>query len=260
MNLYHCVWIGGNLTDHHKLCLYSLIATQKPPFRIIWWTFPDYVSDICSYCEKIGISPDVLGVRIFDVHIEAKDTPFEGHEHRLMQLDMILKTDQIRCIACYKYGGFYFDFDVLFLRDMTEELASREFVYRWERQDYANDAVMHLHPKSPIGRAILERILAIGKPYAPDIFTLAFAESVGLEVLPCEMFDLGWLPEICDPRVRFDNFFKPSDITIGEFCPGAYTYHWHNKWDSPILPDSIAGKFLEHYSHVLKVGGDYGKK
>lgn len=246
ITLYHCAWLCGSLTDHHKLCLLSLVKTQKQPFVVIWWTVPELFDTIKSFCIQIGVDKHVH-ICVFDPRIEAQGTPYEGRESELFCLGVTLKTDEIRCIACYKYGGFYIDFDVVFLNDMSN-LTEREFVYEWETQPYANSAIMHLKRGSDIGRAILDRMVSLRNPYPPIVFTKEFCNSIGLEILPCECFDPGWLPT-ADPRIEPSRFFVPdTDLDVQSFCMRSYAYHWHNQWNVYIHPTSIAGKLLEYYS------------
>lgn len=213
---------------------------------IIWWTNHALISTVIQFCESIGVS-NVVTVKVFDRYEQAKGTPYEGHEDRLFRFGTTLNTDEIRCIACYKYGGFYFDFDVVFLKDMSS-LTIDEFVYRWELQPFANSAIMYLKKRSDIGKAILNRMLQIDSPYPPKVFTDDFCKRVDLKILPCELFDAGWLPD-CDPNIDCAKFFNENaSFDITTFCINSYAYHWHNKWTSVIHPDSIGGKLLLRFS------------
>lgn len=247
MLLYHCAWLYGSLTDHHKLCLYSLKKTQTAPFQVIIWTVKGYETYIQEYCKTIKVD-DFVDVRVFDPLVESHGTPYEGRSGLLFRRGGTLDTDEIRCMVTYKYGGFYFDFDVVWLKDISC-LEDREFVYRWSTENFANTAVMHIKKGSWRGKAIMDRMINIGSPYPPHVFTMEFCRSLGFEVMPCELFDLGWMPN-CDPKIRMTEFFKPledADFNVKDFCPHSYAYHWHNKWDAYIHPESIAGKLFAHF-------------
>lgn len=246
---YHCIWIGSNLSKHHKLCLLSLLKTN-PNAHIIWWTLTGYTENITTFLINNQLESHVE-VREFVLSDQIRGTPFEHNEHRLFKHGVVLSTDEMRVVILYNYGGFYFDFDVLFLKDMSELMADgSEFVYRWEMQPCANNAIIHIKRGSSIATSIMQRMLDINSPYAQNVYTLEFANSIGLRVMPCELFDAGWFNE-CDDRIKPENFFEPNTLNICEFCPESYAYHWHNRWNAVMHPDSIAARFLTYFENLM---------
>lgn len=66
---------------------------------------------------------------------------------------MPARADAFRLLITYKYGGLYFDLDVLFLKDFSD-LLENSFCYQWEKQPYANTAVLFLKDKDIINKCL----------------------------------------------------------------------------------------------------------
>jgi mannosyltransferase OCH1-like enzyme len=166
----------------------------------------------------------------------------------MFRFGTVLASDEMRLVILYKHGGFYFDMDVVFLNDMSG-LAEKEFAYEWERMPYANNAILHMHQHSPKARTLIQKIVNTNDPYAPRLYAYDFLKQIGLDVLDCHLFDTGWFDD-CSPELHMSRFFKTvqDPVNINEFSKGSYVYHWHNKWDHPIEPGSIAALLLERFS------------
>jgi hypothetical protein len=165
--------------------------------------------------------------------------------------DLPLRGDTFRSIVLYKHSGVYFDLDVFFLRDITE-LCGRDFAYCWEKQPYANNALLYF--KTP---SILENMAASITAYGTfrpwSVFNYNNQRLSELMVYPCAFFDPVWqtgnLTRYDYPVVDFDGFFtaKCNVSSYRGFFPGAYAYHWHNRWDLKPAP----GSFFDVFSREI---------
>jgi hypothetical protein len=60
-----------------------------------------------------------------------------------------------------------------------------------------------------------------------------------------------------DPKVearQFDDEFRPKPTvrSYRDFFPGAFAYHWHNRWDVPEHEDSYFGLFNRELDGILR--------
>lgn len=78
---------------------------------------------------------------------------------------------------------------------------------------------------------------------------------------PCTFFDPLW-GGYCDgmPFKEFADFFKefgegydkdPNINSYRNFFPGAFAYHWHNKWDAEEVENSYFGLFNHEFNNIL---------
>lgn len=244
--LYHAIW-SGRLTRHHELSLKSLLLTQSAPYEVWLWLTPETEAANGPFLERLR-SPAVR-YRRFDLGPLAVGTPFEGREDLLRRSYPVFTSDIGRLLIQWKYGGIYFDLDVLFLRDLRP-LTNVEFVYRWSNQPYGNSAVMHYRPQSPTIAALIRRGCALGTCYAPRLYQFDAINPLvtDLYVLPAFVFDPAWIAHDTQVPINAystnvtDFFLRQDPVTLETFYPSAYAYHWHNGWKRPITDGSIAGQ------------------
>src|SRR5690606_20788826 len=65
---------------------------------------------------------------------------------------LTFKSDKIRCFLLLIYGGIWFDLDIFFLRSFSPLFANygnKIFAYRWQYEDYPNNAIFCNVQKSP---------------------------------------------------------------------------------------------------------------
>lgn len=67
-------------------------------------------------------------------------------------------SDNFRLLSLYKYRGLYFDPDIMFCKDIIPLIMHGEFIYAWEKQPYANSAILFLNKKSWNSKYILKKI------------------------------------------------------------------------------------------------------
>ena len=249
-NLFHGVW-HGRLTTLHRLCLKSILITQPQSCRIWVWLSPPSIEMNREFIASFQGCHNIC-FRTYVPKNEARGTIYEGH------LDILRKwfTDGFRLLILAKYGGVYFDFDVLFLHDLSK-LRTRDFFYQWSNQPYGNSALLHLAPNSPNAEALAKRTISLRDCHPKRL--LAFPEIdeilTDMCILPSFVFDPVWIAN--DTRIRvngycntFDDFFSnKTRISLAQFFPASYTYHWHNRWNALIDPESLVGQL---YAEVNK--------
>jgi hypothetical protein len=243
--LYHCLWIG-RLTAHHEFCLKSLLLTQSPPFEVWVWMPPgDLVSqrwfvDAFHRHENIKFLPYVP-VR------EAEGTVYQPHPE-LLNGRWRSRSDGFRHLILKKYGGIYFDMDVLFLRDLRP-LCSVDFFYQWSNRPWGNTALFHLSQGSVNADPLMVRSIRIGSANPSKLTKFSdIGEFVSnIHVFPSFVFDPVWIANDIGIPInnycnRVDDFFTVNrEVNLETFFSGSYAYHWHNRWDIPIRQSTIAG-------------------
>jgi hypothetical protein len=244
--VYHCYWIG-RLTAHHELSLSSLLTTQTDPFEVWLWLSGADIERNRAFLERRSAAR--LRVKTYVPADLARGTPLEGRPAHYDDVSPVDSSDVFRTLVLARYGGVYFDLDVLFLKDVRP-LTGVEFFYAWSNQPYGNSALAHYHQGSRNVRALLRRGASLGTFFPRQLSRYDQLSPVvdELYVLPSFAVDPTWIAHdtgrpINDYCNRFDDFFQRDvPMTMRDFFPGSYSYHWHNHWDVPLLPGSIAGQ------------------
>jgi hypothetical protein len=165
---------------------------------------------------------------------------------------MAVYGDLFRCMLCLVDPGdvLYADLDVCFLKDFAPLFDSRDFVYRWERQPYANSAILYSARDGVLKHAIKDLVRKHDTVLPWYIFSLNEPQLEGLRILPCEWFDPLWTNEA---SVTFSDFFEGKDIAaaIGD----AYCHHWHNQWKALPHERSTYATYLRDFRRMLGAEG-----
>lgn len=168
----------------------------------------------------------------------------------------VIMSDMARFILCHRYGGIYVDADTIFLRDWEELWGWKgAFAYRWSYHDDYNTAVLRLRKGSALGHFLLRSAVKNGFDFHPFEISKYLKEARLnnlLTRLPDAMFDPAWLNMEGYQRERppqpfftaFVEFFvtplvdsgAPQALGFRGFFPGAYSYHFHNSWWTPVDP------------------------
>ncbi len=247
---FHGYW-AGTLDEHHELCLKSLLLTQSPPRELWVWMPPADLARNHAFIASFDAVPGIA----FKAYVMAREagatllSPHLGDVER--RLSPRATSDVVRLVLLAKYGGVYFDFDNLFLRDLRP-LCDAPFVYQWSNQPFATNAVSYFPQDSETITAMCLRCLDRGSSHPRDLLRFEDADRLPGDtlVLPSFVFDPIWIPRDLGLRVTaycntFDDFFNPftdgEPPTLAEFFPHSYCYDWHRQWDRPILPGTIAG-------------------
>ncbi|WP_300752348.1 glycosyltransferase [uncultured Brachyspira sp.] len=259
---YHSYWYG-KINEKHVFSIKSLLCTQKNKKVYLWLdnkTIKEnsnnkYISEIENYIE----------IKTYNPKFEIKNTCFEKFDYIFSQnKNLPARADAFRLLIPYKYlsenkyeGVIYFDLDVLFLRDFSNIL-NDSFCYQWEKQPYANTAVLFFDNENIIENTIssIDKYKTV-LPWV--VFNFSNLELKDMMVFPCTYFDPVW--NITDktkydyPILYPDDFFKnySGNITsYKEFFTGCYAYHWHNQWNVKPDSNSLFNKFHEEFNYILK--------
>jgi len=208
---------------------------------------------------------DFIKIRIWDPIEEIKGTfleeNIEYYRKNIVYDDKNwIAGDFFRLLCLHKYGGFYFDMDVLILRDLSP-LNDIQFIYQWgssgttdsEPNIFYNGAIMRLDKNSSASKKILLETLNM-----PSSASTAWSSTIyskvkddELNYLPCAWFNTEWCRK--DENSGLHPFKKIENISLFE---GAFTWHWHNKWDHEIEDGSkfriFEQKMMDKLALILK--------
>ncbi len=193
-----------------------------------------------------------FSIKCYDFHTQKKGTLFEPYSFKYTEKSGVkFRADHFRYLILHKYGGLYFDLDVIMIRDLSCFLGI-EFCYRWSNSNFGNNAIIHIRKGSPTSIEIMKKSIQFKiklknrQEKTGDSLKFVFHKNnlPELHLLPSPKFDPVW--KIFDYNLKstktkmenFDDFFKTTNekISLDTFCKGIYAYHWHNRFD--IQPQS----------------------
>jgi len=227
-----------------------------------WKRFnPDPVFD--GFVANLGANR--LDTRLFRLHQRLYPHAFERHPQQGMKFTsqrvtlplwgrvkqpypMYLYGDLFRCMLCARESGdvLYADLDVCFLKDFAPLFAAGDFLYRWERQPYANSAIIYSAAGGTLSRVIKDLVRHHDTVAPWYLFPLDEPRFEGVRILPCEWFDPLWDN---DAGLTFADFFNGRDL--GRALDGAYCHHWHNHWQIVPHDDSAFTALLRTFRQML---------
>lgn len=148
-----------------------------------------------------------------------------------------LGGDLFRLLCLYKHGGIYIDMDMVILRDISP-LYPYNFLYQWgssgttqeEPNLMINGAIMGFNAENENLKFMLET-LANTFPIQNSFCwgRELYGQTINKDtlVLPCAWFNSEWGTGI--PLEGFKKNEQSQDL-----YEGAFTWHWHNRWDDVI--------------------------
>lgn len=249
--VFHCFWrVPGEFEKKQLAVLKSIIVShldELDNIEINLWSNVDLTTN--PYFMEVS---EFVKFRNWDLQSELKGTILEGHPY--MTLEYIgdalcyLEGDLFRLLVLHKYGGFYIDMDVLVLRNMRP-LNNYEFLYQWGSSGFEvdhpnitmNGAVMRFNK----GSSLSEEALTILGHIPPAKNTMNWGSglyskitSEELMVFPGVWFNSEW------GREGAMDWYMINRGRV-DMYDGAFTWHWHNKWN--VVPE-VGSKFqiLEH--------------
>jgi hypothetical protein len=256
-NTIHFYWrVPREFGRKQLLPLKSAIATQNlQNTKIILWSNVSLVEN--PYFKEIS---KFVENRIWDLHQECKNTIIENSHVLSNATDDALcwlGGDIFRLLCLYKYGGTYVDMDMVLLRDLNP-LLPYEFMYQWGSSGLGhpqepvikqNGAIMKIDKNSKLGHDLVSEILRIpAQPnstcWGTQLYHKVWLRNKNWKTFPCAWFNTEW--GFAEPWEPFkSNINKPVDL-----YDGAFSWHWHNRWDEEIQPGS---KFdiVEKYINTL---------
>lgn len=234
--VFHCFWRVPLYFSRKQLAvLKSIIVNHNiDNLEINLWSNVDLSNN--EYFKEVS---EYVNLRIWNIQDEIKGTILENYSvlNNISDNLCYLEGDLFRLLVLHKYGGFYIDMDVLILRDMSS-LNNFEFLYQWGTSGFTSDeknitmngAIMRLNKKSDLSKEFLEKILIT----PPVVNTTAWGnqlyskiENNDLLVLPGIWFNSEWGFE--DTKLNPFKNIGPIDL-----FDGAFTWHWHNRWNDEI--------------------------
>jgi hypothetical protein len=261
---FHCYWCG-TLNDKHLssiLSCYYFNCFGKTNRTIILWL--DKNVNVFSQNNIIYDIIKYATVKYFDLDFEIKQTHLCTLLHNGINVhynSFPFYSDFIRYILLYNYGGIWFDLDILFLKSIEPILleygTQQIMVYEWEEQNYPNNAIIIIiQPKSTTLFTIIQFIINRNQGWGFQNAQLTYDLPLDFLVLPCEWFDPGWVDNPLN--INFIHFFKPSDKLwdFDTFFPGAFCFHWHNKWNDYIDPSSIFFQLTSIIKNKLSINSE----
>jgi hypothetical protein len=221
------------------LVLESFLATQNlKKTKLVVWS--DY--DIRSH---LGIQPykdlDCLEFKLYDPYEEAKGTPVEAASQLAAHdTKYYLKSDLLRILAGYKYGGVWVDMDIVFLRDF-KPILDQEYMYQWGGEtDFANQgacaSVLSLFKGSEFATELLRELLIMpviqnSTIWGKDMFAQLWRRYPKFTVFPSTFFNTEWLISKIskEDSVEADQSMFTKPVKDDDFLfLDAFAWHWHN--------------------------------
>ena len=250
-------WIGSNVNYKHSVVIKSFLSTQNLENATL-----KIYCDVDISKNKVFeryLSFKQIEFNIFNVDEEIKGTLFEKFkfidEIKNHHFNPAYESDFFRILMLHKYGGFYIDFDILILRDLSP-LLKFDFLYQWGAypNNMINGAIMHLKKNSISNNLLTEKLLEC--PATPGNGSLSWASELYLKVkslskeliiFPASFFNTEWQ---CNIHVNTGYLLEPlkKHEYSSMLFDGCFTWHWHNRWDENIEEGSkfdILDKILE---------------
>ena len=228
--IFHCFWrVPKDFGRKQYAVLVSILVHHRlENIQIHLWSN----IDLSNYEILKDIKKYII-FHIWDFNLEKQNTILNNLDKEILNDDLCyLEGDLFRLLVLHKYGGIYIDMDVLVLRDMSP-LHNLEFIYQWgtsivvNNNTAMNGAIMKLNKGSAVSSEFLELIMKIQPSKDTPCwgsYLYSKLEKNNILVLPCIWFDSEWgFPDTINEP------FKKID-TINMF-DGAFTWHWHNRWD-----------------------------
>ena len=221
------------------MVLKSYLATQDlEKTKLIIWSDYD-ISDHPAVQPYKGL--DCLDFRIYDPYEEAKGTPVEGvGQLAANDTKYYLKSDFLRILAGYKYGGVWVDMDIVFLRDF-KPILDQEYMYQWGGEtDFATQGacatVLSLFKESEFATELLSEltkmpIIPDSTIWGKDMFAQLWRRYPKFTIFPSTFFNTEWLVSKVDKdksnRLDRSMFDTPLEDPCDLF-EEAFAWHWHN--------------------------------
>jgi len=251
--IFHTIWdCLDRLNEKHIICLKSAYVTNvlregevRLNRTIYLWTFEDW-----KETKIVKEARRYATIKKFDFDEMLKHSPLPIDDPSVKEQiswDPCYVADLARFALLWRYGGMWFDIDVLFLRDFDPLFATfhdQVFAYAWGTEDYPNNAILFApEPKHVDIFSLITVLVAMQEGFGFQN-TLRFSSPVPMTVLPCSWFDASWIDNPLG--LTYHDFFSPSVVKFDcdNFFPGAFAYHWHNQYSKRVATTSPAWQVL----------------
>jgi len=232
-------------TSKELLAIKAYLATQDlTKTKLIVWS--DY-----DISDQGNIQPykNFVDFRVYDPRELAKGTPLEGVESHLKtggDHNHWMSSGIMRFLVLYKFGGIYYDMDMVLLRDF-KPILGQDFAYQWgSSTDFAKArrweedchgpcaALLGAVKGSKFIEDCMRQLVATppsgGTCYDEDMLGYVYAKNP-FTVFPSTFFNTEWLmSKVSKEKAQeADNamFGKKMTDPDGLFV-GAFAWHWHN--------------------------------
>lgn len=232
--IYHVYWYG-NITRKQILCINSYLATQDLSCTKLW-VWLDH-NTFTEKNQKLIPKHDNIIVKKYIPKQEAIGTLFENNKWINETNKLKFRSDLARVIFLYKYGGLYFDLDMVLLKDM-KPLLGVEFCYTWANLKHGNNGILRYFKESANILKLMQKYNSVLKKqkFYISFNRLIFTDELDIYCFPSVMFDPVWI--LFDNKLQskysklnnFDDFFKTTDEDISKFFNNnIFAYHWHSR-------------------------------
>lgn len=222
-------------TDKELLAVKSFFATQNfDKCHLILWSDVDVRGN-----ERLAPFKDHIEFRVFTPE-EAVGTPLEAHPNVVSASDSkhYMKSGLLRFLALYKYGGIWYDMDMVLLRDL-KPILDQEFAYMWGSEtDFAGfgpcAAFMGIQKGSTHAALCMEEL--IQAPIQPNTVSRDHQMLAKVyrrrpfTVFPSAFFNTEWQINKKHPGLGTKiegGWFQRTEYSEHLFLD-AFAWHWHN--------------------------------
>jgi hypothetical protein len=239
---FHFYWrVPREFGRKQALPIKSAIVSQKrEKTKFILWSNVDL-----SKNEFVKPMLPFIETRIWNIEEQSKNSPLDNSKVLRGIIDdplCYLGGDLFRLLCLHKHGGVYIDMDVVVLRDFSP-LLPYEFMYQWgstgthggEPVLRQNGAVMRLKAYSQLCHDLLNELARTPADpnstcWGTDLYNKVRKFNTNWSIFPCAWFNTEWGMGI--PLLPFQKDKSGNDSS--ELFDGAFSWHWHNKWDDEI--------------------------
>jgi len=231
--IYHVYWYG-EIKRKQICCINSYLATQDLSNTKLW-VWLDYETFELSE-NKVPKHNNII-IKKYVPDIEAKDTLFEGKQIINQNKFLKFRSDLARIIFLHKYGGLYYDLDMILLKDL-KPLLGIEFCYAWSTKKEGNNGILRIKKNSELSNQLIQKYLELipNKKFVVWYNQFIFTNEINIINLPSVLFDPVWILHDLNVTSKYsklnnlDNFFRETDEDISNFFDNKiYAYHWHSR-------------------------------
>lgn len=229
--------------EKELLSVFSFFATQNQEHcELILWS--DY--DV-SNKEELKKFKDKINFKIWNPIDESKGTPLENFNYlNVKDNTYYLRSDLMRILLVYKYGGIWIDMDIVLLRDF-KPLFNIEFMYQTGKRlnpelDGACATVLSGNKKSEFTTNLITKVSETKfRPYNDSLiwgerlFSNLY-KNYKFNILPSSFFDIDWF--ISDSASPYYNLcYKTLNVIHkGDLYLNCFSWHWHNSFNKGVEP------------------------
>jgi len=258
--IFHVYWYG-KLSRKQICCIHSYLATQNLNNSELWvWL------DYQTYNNSIHLVPKHKNI-IVKKYIPdelAKNTLLEKHKVLNQTKFLKFRSDIARILFLHKYGGLYYDLDMILLKNIRP-LLNKEFCYTWSTMKQGNNGILNIKKNSPLSNQLIKKYIQIcnQKEFVVWYNQFIFTDEINILCLPCVLFDPVWI--LYDTKTtskysqlnHLDNFFKETGENIDNFFNNQiYTYHWHSRANAFIESNSYFEKIEKKHLNIINSNKD----